>query len=259
MDTTASGERIAFRDGVRSATFWRLSAAMFLHIFYFSGVTVHFVAFTTDLGFDPATAAVAFGALLGLGIAGRLLFGWAADRLDRRAVMVGGLVVTAVAALGLQRITAPGALPAFVVLHGISVAGVQTLFALLVADCFGTLNVGTFLGATMLFQVPGGVAGAILAAASFDRLGSYAPAYALFALGNVVAALAVAGVRPYARATSWGSRSPPSAPTSGSSSAGCRRTLSGSPRRRSPTSAATPTRRKSGSRCWPRTASYDLP
>jgi len=199
MDTTASGERIAFRDGVRSTTFWRLSTAMFLHIFYFSGVTVHFVAFTTDLGFDPERAAVAFGALLGIGLVGRLLFGWAADRLDRRSVMVGGLVVTAVAALCLQRITAPGALPLFVVLHGISVAGVQTLFALLVADCFGAINVGTFLGATMLFQVPGGVAGAILAAASFDRLGSYTPAYALFAAGNVVAALAIARVRPYAR------------------------------------------------------------
>ena len=210
-DVAVSGERIPFRDGLRSSTFWRLAAAMFLHIFYFSGVTVHFVAFATDLGFDPETAAVAFGALLGLGIAGRLVFGWAADRFDRRGVMVAGLVITAVAALCLQRITAPGALPAFVVLHGLSVAGVQTLFALLMADCFGALNVGTFLGATMLFQVPGGVAGAILAAASFDRLGTYAPAYGLFAAGNVIAAFAVAGVRPYAE-TSTSRRSAVSVP-----------------------------------------------
>jgi sugar phosphate permease len=201
-DTAGGGERIAFRDGVRSATFWRLSVAMFLHIFYFSGVIVHFVAFATDLGFDPETAATAFGALLGLGIVGRLLFGWAADRLDRRSVIVTGLLVTVVAALCLLRIRAPGALLAFVVLHGLSVAGVQTLFGLLVADCFGALNVGTFLGATMLFQVPGGVAGAIVAAVSFDQLGSYAPAFMLFAAGNVVAAIGVAGVRPYARKSS---------------------------------------------------------
>jgi hypothetical protein len=76
---------------------------------------------------------------------------------------------------------------------------VQTLFGLLVADCFGARNVGTFLGATMLVQVPGGVAGAILAAASFDQLGTYAPAFAAFAIGNLLAALAVAGVRPYAQ------------------------------------------------------------
>lgn len=197
-DASVAGERIALRDGVRSATFWRLSAAMFLHIFYFAGVIVHFVAFATDLGFDPGTAANAFGALLGLGIVGRLLFGWAADRLDHRSVMVGGLLMTVTAALCLQRITAPGVLPAFVLLQGLSVVGVQTLFGLLVADCFGARNVGTFLGATMLFQVPGGVAGAIVAAASFDRLGTYVPAFALFAAGNVVAAMAIAGVRPHA-------------------------------------------------------------
>lgn len=191
-------ERIALREGIKSPTFWLLGVTMFFHIFYFSGVTVHFVALTTDLGLDAGTAATAFGALLGLGILGRLVFGWAADRFDRKLVMMTALVSTVMSSLILQRITAPGALPAFVALHGLSVVGVQTLFGLLVAECFGALNVGTFLGATMVFQVPGGVLGAILAAASFDRLGTYAPAFWAFTAGNLLATLAVARVRPLA-------------------------------------------------------------
>jgi sugar phosphate permease len=195
----ALDDRIPFRDGVRSSTFWLLSAAMFLHVLYFAGVSVHFVAFATDVGFGPEKAARAFGVLLGLGIVGRLVFGWAADRFGRRGVMIVALGLTVVAALCLQRITAPGVLPAFVLVHGLSVAGAQTVFGLVVAECFGALNVGTFLGATMLFQVPGGVAGAILAAASWDRLGTYAPAFWLFAAGNLVATGTMTLVRPYAR------------------------------------------------------------
>ncbi len=196
-EATLVGEPIAFRDGFRSATFRLLAAAMFLHIVYFSAVTVHFVAFATDVGFSPEKAASAFGILIGLGIVGRLGFGWLGDRYDPRKVMVAALGLTAVAALCLQGIARPGVLQLFIVLQGLGVVGVQTLFGLVVGECFGTKNVGTFLGAAMLFQVPGGVLGAILAAVSFDSLGTYIPAFALFAAGNVVAAFAIAAVQPY--------------------------------------------------------------
>ncbi len=191
------GDPIAFRDGFRSTTFRLLAAAMFLHIFYFSAVTVHFVAFATDVGFSPEKAASAFGILIGLGIVGRLGFGRMGDRFEPRKVMVLALGLTVVAALCLQGITRPGVLPLFIVLQGLGVVGVQTLFGLVVGKCFGTRNIGTFLGAAMLFQVPGGVLGAITAAVSFDSLGTYAPAFGLFAVGNLVAACAIAAVQPY--------------------------------------------------------------
>lgn len=190
--------RVPLGSAIRSRAFWFLSLAMFLHIAYFSGVTVHFIALATDVGFDAQTAATAFGALLALGVPGRLIFGWAADRFPKRAVAVIALLGTVAASLLLQDITAWGALPAFVVAQGLSVVGVQTLFGLLVGEAFGALNVGTVLGATMLFQVPGGVLGAIAAAASFDRLGTYGPAFWLFTVGNAVAAAAIAALRPYA-------------------------------------------------------------
>ena len=190
------GERLRLRDGIRRTAFWLLATAMLFNILYFAGITVHFIAFATDIGFDAQTAAAAFGALAGVGIVGRLLFGWGADRFGVKGSMLVGLAIALVASLLLQRMNGAGALAAFAVLHGVSAAGIQTVFALLVGQTFGAQNVGTFLGALMLFQVPGGVLGAILAAASFDRLGSYDPAFALFSAGNLVALIAIAALRP---------------------------------------------------------------
>jgi MFS family permease len=195
-DASSTAGRLQLREGARSPTFWWLGTAIFLHVLYFSAVVVHFLAFTTDLGFTPSLAATAFGAMLGLGLVGRLVGGWAADRFGRKPVIETALLGTVVAALLLLRLRAPGVLPAFVVVQGTSSVVVQTVFALLVAESFGAQNVGTFLGAMAVFQVPGGVLGTILAAASFDRLGTYAPAFACFAFGNVAAAAAIACVRP---------------------------------------------------------------
>lgn len=185
---------LRLRDGIRRPAFWFLATAMLFNILYFAGITVHFVAFATDVGFSPQSAAAAFGALAGLGIGGRLLFGWAADRFGAKRSMLAALAIALLASLLLQRLTAPGALTGFAILHGLSSAGIQTVFALLVGEAFGARNVGAFLGALMLFQVPGGVLGAILAAASFDRLGTYVPAFALFSAGNLIALLAIAAL-----------------------------------------------------------------
>src|SRR5262249_50067336 len=134
-----------------------------------------------------------------LGILGRIGFGSAADRFPRKTVLVAALLLTVAAALQLQWITAPGVLPLFVLIQGVSVAGVQTLFGLLVAEVFGALNAGTFLGAAVFFRAPGGVLGAIAAAASFAPLGSYHRVFWLFVAGTLGAALAISAVRPLAR------------------------------------------------------------
>src|SRR5262249_29381766 len=45
-------DKLRLRDGIRRSTFWLLALAMFFHILFFAGITVHFVAFATDIGFS---------------------------------------------------------------------------------------------------------------------------------------------------------------------------------------------------------------
>ena len=192
--------QITLRQGLRSLTFWALGFAMFLHVFYFSGIIVHFIALATDTGLSAKLAAIAFGSTIGLGIAGRIGGGWLGDRLSPRRVATVALAATAVAALLLHWVDVPVALWSFVLLHGLGIATTQAVIPLVVAASFGANNIGTFLGATMLFQVPGGVLGAIAAAASFDQLGGYSPIITVWVVGNTLAALAIAATRPVASA-----------------------------------------------------------
>jgi cyanate permease len=80
--------------------------------------------------------------------------------------------------------------------HGFTVAGENVVLPLLVAECFGVRHLAQIYGALMLALLPGGFAGPTLAAWVFDTLGTYRPAFALFAAGNVLAVAALTRLRP---------------------------------------------------------------
>jgi hypothetical protein len=61
------------------------------------------------------------------------------------------------------------------------------LLPLVVAACFGARHMPAIYGALMLALLPGGVVGPLVAAQSYDLLGSYRPAFVTFAAMNVVA------------------------------------------------------------------------
>jgi len=94
----------------------------------------------------------------------------------------------------------PALRPVFLTMHGLTVAAENVLLPLAVAACFGPRHMPAIYGALMLALLPGGVLGPLAAAWSFDALGTYRPAFAAFAAGNVVALVGLA-VLPLA--TTW--------------------------------------------------------
>jgi MFS family permease len=177
-------------------TFWLLGGVLFLFYFYYLWVNHHLVAFLSDAGFSDASAARQFSAAVAVGIAGKIGMGLVGDRLPARraalltfALMAAGSVVL----LGVGR--APALLPAFLVVHGFTVAAENVMLPLVVVECFGVRHLAQIYGALMLVLLPGGLAGPTFAGWVYDRLGSYWPAFAVFAAGNAVAVAALAVVR----------------------------------------------------------------
>lgn len=181
----------------RTASFWLLGAVLFLFYFYYLGVNHHLVAFLSDAGFSDASAARQFSAAVAVGIAGKIGMGLVGDRLPaRRAALLTFALMAAgsFALLAVGRV--PALLPVFLSVHGFTVAAENVMLPLVVVECFGVRHLAQVYGALMLALLPGGLAGPTFAGWVYDRLGSYWPAFVVFAGGNVLAIAALAALRP---------------------------------------------------------------
>lgn len=181
---------------VRQRDFWLLAWVLLAFYLYRLGVTVHLVAFLSDLGYARGEAAFGFGFTLAAGIAGKLVAGSLADRIGARAAAIGNFIVIAVASGLLLTPEAPLAIPLFLVLHGVATAAEDVVVPLLVGKRFGAKHLARIYGFLMLALVPGGILGPILAGWFFDTTGSYQVVFGVFFACNLAAVLALSAVRP---------------------------------------------------------------
>jgi MFS family permease len=163
------------------------------------------VPYLTDIGFSKVEAASAFGFAIGLGVWSKIGAGAVADRMPSRAAMAIDFALLTASSLLIAFVELPGVLTVFLFAYGISVAARDVVYPLILAECFGVTYLARIYGALMLALLPGGALGPIFAASVFDRVGSYRPAFAVFAAINMTALLTIALLRderPPARADS---------------------------------------------------------
>lgn len=184
---------LTLAEAARTPAFWLLGTVLFLFYFYYLGVNNHLVAFLSDAGLSDQAAARGFGAAVAVGIAGKLVMGLAVDRVPVRRAAVATFALMALGSLALLGVARlPVLLPPFLLVHGFTVAAENVLLPLLVVDCFGVRHLARIYGTLMLALLPGGAAGPLFAGWIFDRRGAYDPAFAVFALGNCLAVIALA-------------------------------------------------------------------
>ncbi len=179
-------EDVDFEQAIRSRDFWLLGLALFIFYFYYIGVTANFVLFLTDQGVSIARASASFGVTVFLGVTSKVGIGLFADRWPAKTALLVNFALVAFASLLLLGIPLAGALPIFIVVHGVSTAAQNVVYPLIVAERFGTRSMARIYGTLMLALLPGGVLGPIFAGYLFDMRGSYTLAFQIFALLNLV-------------------------------------------------------------------------
>jgi MFS family permease len=165
-----------------------------------SGPIIHTVSYAVTCGI-PMMAAVSIYSVEGLaGMAGRIGFGVLGDRFGAKNLLVTGLLVQALAALGYVFAGNLGGFYAAASLFGFVYAGVMPLYAVIARENFPMRMMGTVIGGTAMAGSLGMATGPLAGGLIYDAMGSYRWLYfgsCAIGLGAFVIALTF---RPFARA-----------------------------------------------------------
>ena len=190
-----AGHGFTARQALATRQFVVLAATFFACCLAHSGPIFHVVSYAMVCGL-PAMAAVSVYSLQGLaGLGGRLLLGMLADRHGAKLVLIGGLLLQALAIGAFLPARSLGEFYAVAAVFGLAYGGVMPLYAVLARDYFGPRIMGTVFGAATMASSLGMAVGPAIGGWIFDRFGSYAAMH----LGSLVigfGAVAIAFIFP---------------------------------------------------------------
>ena len=176
---------------LKERAFWAAVIAFLMVSLVFTSIQQNLRPYTIDLGFSAQSASFLMSIMAGVMIAGKFTFGAAADRVDNRYLFWIEAVTLAIAiVLLLQN---PG-YPLMIVicgLMGFAAGGTLPLLGSIVGNRFGPQAFGQVMGLMMPFLTISSF-GPIVTGWSRDSVGSYVPAFEVFLVLLVPAALGIA-------------------------------------------------------------------
>src|SRR5262249_50767042 len=186
---------LTLREALTDPRQWSLNASWLLQGGLVFMVTVHIVPYAHDRGASLAGASLVLTAY-GVGaLGGRLVSGFASDRLGTLTTVRAGFLAMTLAMIFLVWLPSPRMMLAAMALFGAGFAAADTMVAKVIPDVFGLRAIGAIMGVLNLGWRAGAALGPAVAGFLFDLTGSYvvpfgaAPfgllaAWAFFALGT---------------------------------------------------------------------------
>lgn len=182
---------------LRTREFWALSLAQVLIPVGIFPISVHQVAYLTDMGFDKVVAAAALGSMGLMSACGRVLFGTLSDRLGRfggvtLSVLASQIGILVLLSISNNSVTWP--LYVYALFFGLGYGARGPIISAIAADLFPGRSFGTIFGLISIGHGFGGALGPWYGGAVYDRFGSYHLAFwlAFWALFGVIACFWVA-------------------------------------------------------------------
>jgi len=176
------------KDTLRDVNFWVVALVVGLNFCANGAVLTHIIPHVTDIGFEPMAAASVLSTMAGCGVVGKVLFGWIADRIPKRAAL---WVATGLQGLGVWLILDVQAYSELLLagtVFGLGMGGMMPLWAALIGAGFGRHAFGRVMGLMGPVMLPIQVVGIPYAGWVYDRNGSYDVAF-LTLIGAYVAAM----------------------------------------------------------------------
>lgn len=194
--TPAGDQRRAWTPGevVRTGAFWAILVGFLLVLVSQVGFLTHQVAFL-ETRFSPSIAALAVS-VTALGSAtARIVVGGFADRVEKRRLAVGLVLLQACAVLGLQATADHAVSLALVLVFGFTMGNIFMMQALLVGEIYGITSFATVYGMTAAAGQSASGLGPILVGALEEATGGYRTPFLLTAGMTALGALVLSRAR----------------------------------------------------------------
>ena len=183
----------------RSRNFWCITLSVGLCFAINQAFLVSLIPYATDLGIGLKQATLLLSCSSVASIAGKLVIGACADRVEKRFLML--LVIACIILQMAVLIFEPGygVLLIICTLAGFAIGGELPVWGALVAECFGSARYGSVMGAMSAANTALGLTAVHFIGAMFDRNGNYAFAFQLFIGIALIAGVFAAFIRSPAR------------------------------------------------------------
>ena len=182
-------------EAFRSWPMWQLSIGYFVCGITTASISTHFVRWAISEDISQANAAWAFGILMGINAGGVVLIGLLSDILQRHFLLAGVYLIRGVAFTTLVIFPGETAMWAFAFIGGVSWLATVPLTTGLTADVYGVKHVGMLGGLINFSHQMGGGAAVLLFGLTFDRWGTYDPAFIGGAICLLIAGLVILTIK----------------------------------------------------------------
>jgi MFS family permease len=179
------------REALTTSTLWLILGCMFIVGIAWTGVGLHLVPYLLQQGIASPAAVGAVSLTSLASSVSTLLWGFFADRLAARYLLV---VTSTLRAASIAILLGVDTLPKaymFAILQGCADGGLGTLTTVLLANYYGGQHLGSIYGVVRAAQVAGFALGPLIAGATFDLARNYHGAFVAFLALSIVGTLLI--------------------------------------------------------------------
>lgn len=180
---------------LRNGTFWAITLCVGLNFFAMAATLIHLIPHAHDLGITRIQASYILTISAGVGVIGKILFGFVADYVDARLALLLCLAFQAVATLLFLPAHTYHELMIAGAIFGFGMGGVVPLWGSLVGDYFPRPIFGRVMGLMSPCMLPIQASGVPIAGLIHDATGDYHAAFIVFVVAYVLAAACLLLVR----------------------------------------------------------------
>ena len=183
-------------EAMRMSSFWKLLAVLATTSLVGTGLIFHQISLLGVHGVSRKTALLLLAGQAVVGSVVSILAGWLTDRWPERYLLAASMLFLAVGVILLLWLPSPGWVIAYVVALGLQGGIIRSTGTAVWINYYGRRCQGAIRGAAMAVLVVAAACGPLPLALSWDLLGSYDAALAVFAVMPFVAGVVVLTAKP---------------------------------------------------------------